>query len=593
MSKSAGRVLLIPQGVYDATKQYEMLDLVSYEGIGYICKKRSLGNIPTNLTYWQPNGVLADPIGRFYYVTPQMFGAKADGIHDDWLAIKTAFAHNNFVYFPEGIYYVSKHNEYITLSGNVTFQGEGKDKSVIKFGDTTAAGLSLFAGTLDSITIHDMGFESTLTELNYNTTNTAQLLYLTQATSVNIERCAFKNWRGVCMSSSYSENVTLLDNAYYKIMRDSNRFLEAINTHVENCYFELCGDDIVSFHNTNQTKNGKHDFVHNHTLLSYGCGYLGCSNIFISENNFEKTRMLFKIGIHNTEGKLSENVYFENNIVTPINCDALGSNITNLRGACNNVYFRNNNIEATTPHIETLLLAIGNAYTNVSVYPYCVLLYSSEGTVSNVYIENNELKSGAGKVAQNRHSSAYIDFSAVTRRHIVVKNNLFFDCLNNAIIETVANNYVIEYNIFNCDPYNAIATDGIFSASTACRPFPGNSNAVKYNDFYNTSGDYADYGDGNRFHSDVMNSYKGCNPIRVGSNIRYTIVPFDYENQIDRNDVLNESSSMPSSGYYCNGHYVRKRNPSTSSVAGWVRLTSGNGHVLDTDWREVKYASPT
>lgn len=53
MSRSAGRVLIIPKGDYDQTYTYEMLECCEYNGSSYLCKQTSTGNLPTNKTYWQ------------------------------------------------------------------------------------------------------------------------------------------------------------------------------------------------------------------------------------------------------------------------------------------------------------------------------------------------------------------------------------------------------------------------------------------------------------------------------------------------------------------------------------------------------------
>lgn len=50
---SAGRVLMIPKGTYDATTTYNMLDLVYYSGATYVCKQTSLNHLPTDTDYWQ------------------------------------------------------------------------------------------------------------------------------------------------------------------------------------------------------------------------------------------------------------------------------------------------------------------------------------------------------------------------------------------------------------------------------------------------------------------------------------------------------------------------------------------------------------
>ena len=53
MSASAGRVLIIPKGTYNAGTSYDMLDSVFYNGNSYIAKQSTLGNLPTDSTYWQ------------------------------------------------------------------------------------------------------------------------------------------------------------------------------------------------------------------------------------------------------------------------------------------------------------------------------------------------------------------------------------------------------------------------------------------------------------------------------------------------------------------------------------------------------------
>ena len=53
-SASAGRVLLIPKGDYNASATYSALDVVVYNHDSYVAKKSTKGNLPTNTTYWQP-----------------------------------------------------------------------------------------------------------------------------------------------------------------------------------------------------------------------------------------------------------------------------------------------------------------------------------------------------------------------------------------------------------------------------------------------------------------------------------------------------------------------------------------------------------
>lgn len=49
---TAGRILIIPKGKYNEETQYEMLDMVSYGGKGWVCKKTCIGIAPEDGEYW-------------------------------------------------------------------------------------------------------------------------------------------------------------------------------------------------------------------------------------------------------------------------------------------------------------------------------------------------------------------------------------------------------------------------------------------------------------------------------------------------------------------------------------------------------------
>ena len=49
---NAGRVLIIPKGKYNADVEYEMLDMVSHGGKGWVCKKACSGIEPADGEYW-------------------------------------------------------------------------------------------------------------------------------------------------------------------------------------------------------------------------------------------------------------------------------------------------------------------------------------------------------------------------------------------------------------------------------------------------------------------------------------------------------------------------------------------------------------
>lgn len=131
---NAGRILIIPRGDYNRNTTYEMLDLVSYNDASWLAKKTVKGIDPSdaNSEYWfkmmcestsplpiSKGGTGANTaltalanLGITDYVTPQMFGAKADGVTDDSDAIQSAInslpSRGGTVYFPAGTYIITK-----------------------------------------------------------------------------------------------------------------------------------------------------------------------------------------------------------------------------------------------------------------------------------------------------------------------------------------------------------------------------------------------------------------------------------------------------------------------------------------------------
>ena len=115
-------------GLWSATTAYEALSVVD-DGLGtsYTSKKPVPAGTPlTNTEYWvitgsQSGAIIAlqgrvsaledeiPPIVNVLYVTPQMFGAKADGVTDDTDAFQDALDSGSNVYVPEGNYLITDH----------------------------------------------------------------------------------------------------------------------------------------------------------------------------------------------------------------------------------------------------------------------------------------------------------------------------------------------------------------------------------------------------------------------------------------------------------------------------------------------------
>lgn len=67
---------------------------------------------------------------RAVNVTPQMFGAVADGVHDDTSAVQAAINSGSAVYFPKGTYLIAAT---LTIKGGVRLYGAGIQVATIKY----------------------------------------------------------------------------------------------------------------------------------------------------------------------------------------------------------------------------------------------------------------------------------------------------------------------------------------------------------------------------------------------------------------------------------------------------------------------------
>lgn len=52
-TKILGKVALTPKGEFNELTEYQVLDIISYQGSSYVCLQTTKGNLPTNDTYWQ------------------------------------------------------------------------------------------------------------------------------------------------------------------------------------------------------------------------------------------------------------------------------------------------------------------------------------------------------------------------------------------------------------------------------------------------------------------------------------------------------------------------------------------------------------
>lgn len=127
---------------WDSSIAYRVFSIVEYQGTNYIAVQNvPVGVMITNTEYWQPANTVIEQINAMAaivselrnYVTPQMYGAAADGVTDDTAAIQAAVNANLEVYIPEGTY---KTTAPIEIGSNKVIQGAGLG-TVIMFISTT------------------------------------------------------------------------------------------------------------------------------------------------------------------------------------------------------------------------------------------------------------------------------------------------------------------------------------------------------------------------------------------------------------------------------------------------------------------------
>lgn len=129
----------------------------------YIYVGSEAGYISGNWYYYNGSEWVSGGEYVSYIVTPQQYGAKADGVTDDTTAVQNALNSGHIVFFPEGVYLVTQ-TLIVTYSiYGVAAPRMGGKGSIIKAGFSAASSfiMSYTAGDQDSkgICINDISFD--------------------------------------------------------------------------------------------------------------------------------------------------------------------------------------------------------------------------------------------------------------------------------------------------------------------------------------------------------------------------------------------------------------------------------------------------
>ncbi len=242
----------------------------------------------------------------------------------------------------------------------------------------------------------------------------------------------------------------------------------------------------------------------------------------------------------------------------------------------------------------------------------------------NVVIANNHVQ-GIYGYAVNLESTNLTSV-APAWYNIKIQGNIIYDIQESASILAVPiliNGYGtvdIIGNTLDLDPYvvnsNRNGLDGTWTTVNNAPAIWTNGGAVtgqiKNNTFKNCgtlylAGTFRGVWDSNVVYCDPYGSLatnKGVGDIKYQAyGIRYTIWDCD-KTSATFNWLINEcqtaSSALPTTGKYVAGAVVAKFNPTVVGTApnqyivtGWMRLTTGSNHVLNTDWVEMRTLTGT
>lgn len=168
------------------------------------------------------------------YVTPEMFGAVGDGVHDDTNAIQTALLSDN-VFFPEGTYLVKTNDsERISVPSNriLLFHKNAKLKGI---NENKSTGSILLLLNVNNVSINGGNFEGDVLENTNEAEGANNGIYISGSNNIVISDCHFTN----CFTDgiySIGVNNLLIDNCtFYHMGRSAAGCTGGENVTIRNC----------------------------------------------------------------------------------------------------------------------------------------------------------------------------------------------------------------------------------------------------------------------------------------------------------------------------------------------------------------------
>lgn len=352
------------------------------------------------------NGLKAKLIVKDNIVNVKQFGAKGDGLTDDGLPIKNAFASEYNVRINKGTYII---NEPLLISTNKEIFGDGQEISILKAKQGLIRGFDMFkALNLTYLQLHDFGISGNIQENPigdvYNGTDGIHICDIVNCSNVEI----------------YS--MKIFDNAYVGIR---------LGHYGQNSEPPLL-------------KNYK---IHDNTILNVDCGFeslgdnIRLRDILINNNLIDGHSNSEPITFYHTG--YVEDVIISNNILKNKN----NANGIIVRPSAKNITISENILEDLSTGIAILndcdnLIVIGNLAKGIDSNFYTFFTSSASHLLSNFEIANNivenfindciELKNCSyGKIENNIVKGINANGSTSNKNGIIIYNSNNIICSNN------------------------------------------------------------------------------------------------------------------------------------------------------------------
>lgn len=283
---------------------------------------------------------------------------------------------------------------------------------------------------------------------------------------------------------------------------------------------------------------------------------------------------------------------------------------------CNNIVRRTaKNESAFSNYGFGKILRFGNEYdpaTTDAAFRQASGFGLGRGGFTQAFVSNNVIE----------HHTNGISFAAPTSNNyynnVLVSDNIISNCISRGIsISSAAFSADITFsnNRIDCDPYRLNANsaiDGTYIADNVPNGIDsGDVRGLKIirNTFSNVCRAFRSNVTAN---CQVIGNVLRCQPVNTAlgfSNTNkgigvlvsaldayiYEIINFDPTSGTAGAFIstqLNSSAAQPSTGFYVAGAFVRNSNPTIDAnsmvLTGWLRLTTGSGHVAGTDWAAVR-----